>query len=253
MVDGAAAARRLLRHAGVRRADARRAARRRATRVVGVVTQPDRPRGRGQKTRRRAGQELARWPRACRCCSPSALKDDGVPRRAFAALARRPRRRRGVREDPARRAAAHPAARHDQRARVAAAALSRRRAGAPRGHRRRARDRRHDHARRQGARRRADARDGAARRSAPTRPATRSSATSPSSAPACSSTSLDELADGPRRRDAAGRRARDLRGQAHEGRGRGRLGAAGRAHSQPDPRTASVAARLHAASTARAS
>ena len=47
--DARAAARRVLRHAGVRRADARRPSSRRGTSSSGVVTQPDRPRGRGQQ------------------------------------------------------------------------------------------------------------------------------------------------------------------------------------------------------------
>ena len=67
MVSGAAA-RRVLRHAGVRGADARGAARIAGITVVGVVTQPDRPRGRGQKLRDAPVKALALAP-GCRCCS----------------------------------------------------------------------------------------------------------------------------------------------------------------------------------------
>ena len=71
VVSGRAAPHRLLRHAGVR--GARRSTRSspRATAVVGVVTQPDRPRGRGQKTSRRAGEGARASRPACRCCSPN--------------------------------------------------------------------------------------------------------------------------------------------------------------------------------------
>ena len=40
--------------------------------VVGVVTQPDRPRGRGQKQSAAPVKALAPSRAACRCCSPSA-------------------------------------------------------------------------------------------------------------------------------------------------------------------------------------
>ena len=113
-----------------------------------------------------------------------------------------------------------PRARHDQRARVAAAALSRRGAGPSRGHRRRARNRRHDHARREGARRRPDAGDRASRRSAPTKRARRSSAIWRASARRCSSRRSTRSAAGRVDGDAAGRRRRDLRPPAHEGRRR---------------------------------
>ena len=82
-------------------------------------------------------------------------------------LSARSRRRRGLRQDPAGRAAGDSAARHDQRPRVAPAALARRRAGPSRGHRRRCRDRRHDHAGGPGARRRADVRGARGGRLAP--------------------------------------------------------------------------------------
>ena len=87
MVSAPRAARRLLRHAGVRRADARGAARARRTPVVGVVTQPDRPRGRGQKTTRRAGEGARARRRRCRCCSRHALKDPAFVGRARRASA----------------------------------------------------------------------------------------------------------------------------------------------------------------------
>ena len=123
--------------------------------VVAVVSQPDRPKGRGHKlqpTPTKAVAADARRRRAAAGANPRRRVPRRVPRSAA-----RPRRGRGVRTDPAGRAARDPAARHDQRARVAAAEVPRRGAGAPRGDRRPARDRHHDHARRAGARRRADA------------------------------------------------------------------------------------------------
>ncbi len=103
--------------------------------VVGVVTQPDRPRGRGQK--------LTDAPVKARAVAagvpvlqPERLRDRGL-RRVVRLLARRPRRRRRLRQDPRRRAARHAAPRHDQRPRLAAAPLPRRRTRPPRRHRRR--------------------------------------------------------------------------------------------------------------------
>ena len=68
------------------------------------------------------------------------LQPERLQRRGFlAAIARsraRPRRGRRLRQAPARRAAGDSAARHDQRPRVAAAAVARRRAGSPRRDRR---------------------------------------------------------------------------------------------------------------------
>ena len=95
------------------------------------------------------------------------------------------------------------------------------------------------------ARCRRDARQGRRGRSAPTRPATTSSATSPSSARALLVDVVDRLAAGRRRRRAAGRHARHLCAEADEGRRADRLDAARRVHPQPRARPVSVAARLH--------
>ncbi len=132
---------------------ARLAARRRRRRVAAGSAERARAAG-----RRRPPTKAVALAHGVPVLQPERLRDEAFlePMRDSAAG---PRRRRRVRADPARRAARDPAARHDQRARLAAAALSRRGAGPSRGDRRRRRDRRHDHARRQGARRRADARD----------------------------------------------------------------------------------------------
>ena len=117
------------------------------TPVVGVVTQPDRPRGRGQKVTDAPVKALALSNTGCRCFSPTRLRDPAVGD-TLATLAARPRRRRRVREASFPESVLNASApRDDQRARVAAAAVSRRGAGASRGHRRRGRDRRHHHAR----------------------------------------------------------------------------------------------------------
>ena len=92
----------------------------RAHRVVGVVTQPDRPRGRGQKTTDAPVKARAPASRPAGAAARRA-QGPGVPRGALAP-ARRPRRRRRLRQDPDRAVLADPAARHDQRPRVAAAA-----------------------------------------------------------------------------------------------------------------------------------
>ena len=133
--------------------------------------------------------------RRSRCCSRSGLKDEAFLE-PIASLRARPRRRCRVRQASARSAAADSAARHDQRARVAAAALARRRAGSPRGHRRRPRDRRHDHARRERARRRSRCSRRHARRSGPTKRASTSSAISPRWALALLVEVLDDMAEG---------------------------------------------------------
>ena len=136
--------------------------------------------------------------RRCRCCSRRRLKDPAFLD-ALAALGADLGVVAAYGKILTDAVLATPRLGHDQRPRVAAAAVSRRGAGASRGHRRRTRDRRHDHARREGARRRARCSRRRAGRSGPTRPATRSSAISRSSAPACWSTTLDALAGGPRR------------------------------------------------------
>ena len=126
-------------------------------RVVAVVSQPDRPRGRGHQLAPTPTKDVA-LAHGIHVLQPERLRDEGFLEEARGAGAGS-RRRRGLRQAAARRAAADSAARHDQRARVAAAALARRRAGAPRGDRRRRGDRRDDHARREGARRGGDVRD----------------------------------------------------------------------------------------------
>ena len=115
-----AAADRVLRHAGVRGADARGAARLARTRS-------------SRSCRSRIGRKAA-----ASSCSRTPTKELAVARRrsgaparrrsgtrrfcaAIAALAARSRRGRGVRPDPAGRAARDPPPRHDQRARVAPA------------------------------------------------------------------------------------------------------------------------------------
>ena len=116
---------------------------------------------------------------------------------------------------------------------------------ASRGHRRRARDRRHDHAGREDARRRRHARARSRGRSAPTRPATSSSATSPSSAPRCCSRCVEQIAAGTAQEELQDFMLRHLRAAADQGRGADRLDAAGVLHSQPRARPVSLAARVH--------
>ena len=99
-------------------------------RVVGVVTQPDRPRGRGHKVVPEAVKLAAIDARTARLPADAA-EGSRTPRRA--ALPRAgPRRRRRLRTDSARRVPLAAAARTHQRARVAAASLAWRRADPPR-------------------------------------------------------------------------------------------------------------------------
>ena len=170
---------------GFRGADARAPGRLARITVVGVVTQPDRPRGRGQQVSdapvkalaaaRRPAGPAAGAPRAAtvRAADFAALNADLGVVAAYGKI---------LPDWLLRDAAARP----DQRPRVAAAALPRRLAGSSRGHRRRRRNRRHDHARGQGARRRPDAR---ARRVVPIGPddttTDRRSACWRSAAPSC--------------------------------------------------------------------
>ena len=124
----ASSARRVLRHAGVRRADARaRCSRSRASgrRRRHAARSSARPRPAAAADARQG----ARARRAASpCCSPDRLKDAAFLR-AVRALAPDLGVVAAYGQHPARRAARDPAARHDQRARVAAAALSRRGAG----------------------------------------------------------------------------------------------------------------------------
>ena len=193
---------------------------------------------------RRAGQGARPSTAGVPVLQPARLKDAGVPRRAGCAR-RRPRRRRRLREDPDRRAAGDAAARHDQRARLAAARVPRRRAGASRGHRRRARDRRHDHAGREGARRRPDARVASRGRLAPTRPAPRSSATWRSVGAALLVATVDDLAAAVRHETPQDDSRGDLRAALTKEDGLIDWTLPGRAAAQPDPRPASLAPRLH--------
>ena len=227
--SGSAPAHRVLRHAAVCRPDARRLCSPRAHQVVGVVTQPDRPRGRGQKVTD-APVKAPRARTACRFCSRS----DCATRRSDALAALAPDL--GVvaaygKLIPGDDARATPA-RHDQRPRVAAAEVSRRGARASRGHRRRGRDRRHDHADGRGARCRRRCSPRSARRSAPTRPATSSSATRATSAPRCLSRSSSRSTAGPLG-GAAGRFAVHLCAATDEGRRTHRLDAPARRDPQP--------------------
>ena len=122
--------------------------------VVGAVTQPDKPRGRGQQVSAspvKARAESAGLP----VLQPTKLADEDFLE-AARALAPGPRRGRRLRPAAARGGAGAAAARPDQRPRLAAAAVARRLADRARDHGRRSRDRRHHHARRQGPRRRRD-------------------------------------------------------------------------------------------------
>ena len=158
MVDAApSASRRLLRHSRVRRSHTSGASPGRAP-VVGVVTQPDRARGRGQKSQPGPVKQFAD-EHALPLLQPMRLRDEVLSRDA-AGLPCRSRSRRGVREDPDGRRSANPPARAHQRARLTAAEVPRRRADSPRRHVGRRRDGRHHHARRQGARCRPDDRKG---------------------------------------------------------------------------------------------
>ena len=124
--------------------------------VVGVVTQPDRPRGRGQKVTPGPVKRYAE-SHGLPVLQPARLADPGV-REALGALG----------ADLGIVAAygkilpawllAQPRRRSAQCACLVAAGLSRRGAGAPGDHGRRAHDRRHDHARRPRTRCRPDAR-----------------------------------------------------------------------------------------------
>ncbi len=124
--------------------------------VVGVVTQPDRPRGRGQKVTPGPVKRYAE-SHGLPVLQPARLADPGV-REALGALG----------ADLGIVAAygkilpawllAQPGRRSAQRACVVAAGVSRRGAGASGDHGRRAHDRRHDHARRPRTRCRPDAR-----------------------------------------------------------------------------------------------
>ena len=103
--------------------------------VVGVVTQPDRPRGRGQKTSDSPVKALrARGWRTG--LQPTALKDPETLTR-FASLGADIGVVAAYGQILPEVLLAIPRAGNDQRARLAAAAPPRRRAGPPRGHRRR--------------------------------------------------------------------------------------------------------------------
>ena len=213
-------------------------------RVVAVVSQPDRPKGRGHHLAADADKGARSYALRSRCCSRSACRDEAFMER-MAALGARPRRRGRLRQAAARIAAADPAAGHDQRPRVAAAALARRGAGPPRGHRRRRRS-----------------------------PASRSCGSSRSSTPGPTFKAVKRVhrAGRDERRGRAGprrdRRRRSARSRSTRWRRDGRSetpqddslvtyaakitkaegavdwGLAGRAHPQPRSRTAAVAARL---------
>ena len=85
MVTTPTAAHRLLRHAGVRGADAAAAAgasrhARLGRMVVALVSQPDRPKGRGHHLAPTANEGARARRTASRCCSRSGLQDDGFLR-----------------------------------------------------------------------------------------------------------------------------------------------------------------------------
>ena len=65
-----------------------------------VLTQPDRPQGRGLKRRGVAGQGAGAARGDCRCCSRATLRTTEAPRGVLAVPARRAGRRR-LRPDPA--------------------------------------------------------------------------------------------------------------------------------------------------------
>ena len=123
--------------------------------VVGVITQPDRPRGRGQRVQIEAVKQAALEHRRP-VWQPQRLRGPGVSRRDAGARAGR-RRRGGVRTAAAAGGPRSAAARIDQRACVALAAMARRGAGASGHSGGRRRHRRHDHARGARARRRSPA------------------------------------------------------------------------------------------------
>ena len=191
-----------------------------------VVSQPDRPRGRGQQLQPTPTKQ-SRSAHGIPVLQPAKIRDDGVPagRSAIsqpdlgvvAAFGR-------ILPDAL---LAHPAARDDQRARVAAAAVSRRRADPARRPRRRRGDRRDDHARGDRARRR---RRCSRWRRVPIPPDATSgeieAAARGRSARSCSSDVVDAPGGRTRRRDAAGSRpgARYAR-EDHQGGGARSTGA----------------------------
>ena len=227
MVSTRPAADRVLRHARVRGPHPPGADRLARTTSSPVVSQPDRPKGRGQQLQPTPTKAVADEPPASRCSSPSA----SATRRSCARyreLQPDLGGRRGLRQDPAGRAAGDSPARHDQRPRVAAAGVSRRRAGSPGGDRRRRRDRRHDHAGGHASSTPVRCWRSCACRSRPTRRAARSSARSPTlGAPL-----LLAVVDAARRGTAVETPQDDARAtyarEDHEGRRGDRLDAAGR-------------------------
>ena len=124
-------------------------------RIRAVYTQPPRPAGRGHRLQPSPVQALAeRHGLPVHC--PASLRDPAA-QAEFAAIRGRRRGRRRLRPDPADAGAGRAASRLPQCARLAAAALARRRADPARDPGRRRRDRHHDHADGRGARHRPDA------------------------------------------------------------------------------------------------
>ena len=104
MVTSPAAAHRLLRHAGVRSADARSDCSRPGTPWPLVVSQPDRPKGRGQHFVPTATKEVA-LAHGIPVLAAGAAAGRGLPSQPWRDLRARPRRRGGLRPAPSRRAA----------------------------------------------------------------------------------------------------------------------------------------------------
>ena len=153
--------------------------------VAGVVTQPDRPRGRGHKTTAAPVKALAA------AAGVPVLQPQRLQRRSVSGRAHGTERRRGgsgrLRKNPDRAGSRRAEARPPERPCLTPASVPRRGAGAPSGHRRRARNRHHHHAGRAGARRGTDAGAGCAADRRQTRQATMSNAISRAWARRCSS------------------------------------------------------------------
>ena len=167
--------------------------------LVGVVTRPDAPTGRGRRLTPLSGRRGRRRPRrpGPEAGAPAGA---GVPDRPARAGARR-LPRRGLRRPAPRVGARHPPARLGQPALLAAARLAGGGPGAARDLGRRRRHRRHHLPDRQGARRRPDVRADDRDRSAPTtRPATCSPG-SPRAAPGSWSPRSTASPTAPSRRD----------------------------------------------------
>ena len=209
--------------------------------VAAVVTQPDRPRGRGQNPAASAGEGSGARARAC----PSTSRNACAGPKPWSTCARWRRtpwwwwatgRSSRSRDRPG-------AARHHQRARLAAAEVPRRRTH-PVGHRQRRDPHRRDHhADRRRARYRRHAAQGGDRRSAPRRTRSNSASGLPALGAELLVETLERTGGGtivPEPQDSV---AGHLRADPEEGRRPDRLDAAGTGDPQSRARLAALAGR----------